>query len=200
MERSVRLLVVFGVALGLAGTARADLYPSSGLDPDAGGGAGTSYVFHVMQVGDAVVEGSWAAPVGAFSTAGPIDMIAVQISGDAFSDTAFSNFSVGGWSETMSNGALAAASGPGAGSVLFNLHFSGDLASPLEFDLAAFSGDTLIGSMHGTWDGVGPFIYFSAGDWSPTRSSLVTAVPAPGAVAPAVLGLGLIGVIRRRLA
>jgi hypothetical protein len=153
-----------------------------------------------MQLVNVVTLDSWAAPVGAFSTAGPIDMIAVQISGDPFSDPAFSNFSVGGWSQVLNNGTVAAASGPGESSMLFNLHFSGDLATPLEFDLVAFSGDTLIGSVHGTWDGVGPFIYFSAGDWSPTRSSLVTAVPAPAAVALAVLGLGLIGVIRRRLA
>ena len=206
MEDSVvricgRCLLALAVALGLAGSARADLYPSPELYPSVGGGSGSSYLFYIVQTGDAVSGGSWAVPLHAFSTVGSIDLLAVRIFSDPFGDPAFTEFSVEGWDQILNNGTLAAASGPGVGSMLFNLNFSGDMATPIEFDVVAFSGDTLMGSMHGSWDGVGPFIYFSGGNWSPTRSSLVAAaVPAPGATALAVLGLGLVGVIRRRFA
>ena len=205
MEDSVvricgRCLLTLAVALGLAGSARADLYPSGKLDPDAGGGGSLPPSFYVEQSADAFPDGSWTVPLVAFSWS-PIDLLGVRItSGKPFTDPAFKYFSMGGWSETLNDGTLAAASGPGTNAMLFFLGFSGDISDPVEFDIVAFSGDTRLGSVHGSWDGVSCWIDFSWGDWSPTRSSLVAAVPAPGATELAVLGLVLVGVIRRRFA
>jgi hypothetical protein len=195
--------LVCGIALAFTGSARADLYPHPGLDPDAGGG-GTLFSFYVHQSDVAYPDGSWTLPLQV-SSQNPIDLLAVRItSGDPFQDPAFRLFTVDGWGELLNDKTLAVASGPGTpGSILFGLGFSGDIGAPVEFDIVAFSGDTMLGSAHGVWglDGGLPWFQFVSGDWSPTRASLLQgAVPAPGSTVLAVLGLGLVGVMWRRFA
>ncbi|MFQ5428726.1 MAG: hypothetical protein ACE5E1_00325 [Phycisphaerae bacterium] len=156
--------------------------------------------FYVEQTGAIEPTGSWLAPLFAFSSS-PIDLIGAQItSGDPFSmPTAFQDFSAAGWSQEMNDGLLASATGPGTNFTTFKLHFSGAITSPLAFDLAAFSGDTFLGSVHAVWnpEAFGPFLLISQGLWSPTRASLL-AVPAPSALLLCLLGLGMVGLIRLR--
>ena len=201
MIRSARILLALGIALGLAGSARADLYPGPGQDPEIGGGGSGDVPFYIQQSIEAWPGRSWTAPLLMFSRK-PVDLLAVRItSGDPFSEPAFMYFSASGWSEVLNEGDLAVASGQGTRSMLFFLGFSGSMHDPVEFDIVAYSGDMLVGSVHGSWNGVVPWIHFTSGQWNPGRSDLMqSAAPAPGATALAVLGLGLIGVIRRRLA
>ena len=148
MKRHARLLLALAGALGLTGSARADLYPGPGHDS---GGGSLDLPFYIRQVAEAVPDGSWTLPLIVYSRDAPFDLLAVRItSGDPFRDPAFRYFNVDGWGEVLNDGDLAAASGPGTmGFMFFGLGFSGGITEPVAFDIVAFSGDTLLGSVHG---------------------------------------------------
>ncbi len=159
--------------------------------------------FTVEQNAAIVQTGSWALPIGLFSTSSNIDMVGARITmGDSFSSpVALDGFSVSGWTQdAISNGGyLADASGSGAQSLSLSLHFSGDITEPVMFDVAGFSEGVFLGSYHGSWDGTGSFVYFSPGFWTPTAGTQFAYAPAPNSMVLAALGLCILGVVTRRL-
>jgi hypothetical protein len=159
--------------------------------------------FTVEQNGDIVQTGSWALPIGLFSTSSNIDLVGARITvGDPFSSpVAMDGFSVSGWTQNaISNGGyLTSASGPGAQSLGLSLHISGNVTDPVMFDVAGFSEGVFLGSYHGSWDGTGSFVYFSPGSWTPSANQFAH-VPAPNSMVLAALGLCILGVVTRRLA
>ncbi len=158
--------------------------------------------FTVEQNAAIVQTGSWALPIGLFSTSSNIDLVGARITvGDPFSSpVAIDGFSVSGWTQgAISNGGyLAGASGAGAQSLGLSLHFSGNIADPVMFDVAGFSEGVFLGSYHGSWDGAGSFAFFSPGSWTPTATQFAH-VPAPNSMVLAALGLCILGVVTRRL-
>lgn len=159
--------------------------------------------FTIEQSGDVIPTGSWALPIGLFSTSSNIDLVGARITvGDSFSSpVAIDGFSVSGWTQgAISNGGyLADASGPGAQSLGLSLHFSGNITDPVMFDVAGFSEGVFLGSYHGSWDGAGSYVYFSPASWTPSASQFMH-VPAPNSMILAAFGLCILGVVTRRLA
>jgi hypothetical protein len=156
---------------------------------------------YVEQTGPLIPGGSWQAPFSFFSTDLAVDQIAAQITfGDPFSDPeAIYDFSAAGWSQDTNDGFFASASGPGAQFMVLWLDFSGDATAPVEFDVAAFSGATFLGSYHASYSGSGfGFVSMTLGDWDGTPSP-VRSTPAPGAALLGVIGLGMIGCVKLRL-
>ena len=164
--------------------------------------------FWVEQTGEMVDGGSWAVPLSLLNLPG-VDFIAVRVTeGDVFSDPAFTDFTLGGWSQTGISGdhLLAAAEGPPIGSPFsFSLHFAGvapTADNAVMIDIAAFSGGTLVGSAHGAWTAshlfftTGAFT-FADGDWDGDTSNL--GVPAPGAGLLGIVGLAALSFVRRRV-
>lgn len=147
--------------------------------------------------------GSWIVGLGLPSDIS-YDLVGTRITtGEPYGEPAFLDFKVGGWSEILNDPVrvIAAASGPYNDNVGFTLHFSGDFADPVHFDVVAYSGETLLGCMHGYWPGDGPaaaVLVISPGDWDPGGPG-VFQIPAPGAVLLGAIGLGLIVVVKRKL-
>jgi hypothetical protein len=146
--------------------------------------------------------GSWSIGLGLLSSA-PIDLVGTRITyGEHYGERAFLDFTREGWSEYFNDPdqKMAAAWGTFYEDLGFTLHFSGDFADPVHMDVVAFSGETLLGCMHGYWPGdsasccafqIGP------ADWDPDRD--VFQVPSPAAAPLGVAGLVFVGLARRRL-
>jgi hypothetical protein len=143
--------------------------------------------------------GSWVVGLGLPSDI-PYDLVTTRITtGEHYGDQAFLDFNLDRWSEVYNDPAAKEAAARGAffDDLEFILHFSGDFEDPVHFDVAAFSGNTLLGAMHGHWTGPGPAaaLLISDSDWN----GLVGMIPAPAAVLLGVVGLGLIAVLKRKL-
>ncbi len=139
----------------------------------------------------------------------PFDLVAVRMTwpGGYFESPTFHGFTVphvGGpsWQMMQEVGGpmptLAVAAGSGQTSLAMDVAFNGLLADPLAFDFVAFGGQTLLESVHATWNGTAWQV--TPGDWHPPRGGLEgDPVPAPGAAVLGLIGLGLLGSIKHRV-
>lgn len=154
----------------------------------------------IVPFGDPFDGNSWGQRFQE-SGVGQFDFLAVQMnsSGDAFEAPVFRNFSAGGWSSVFNSSTLATASGTSLTSLEFDLIFAGANTNSLEFTFVAFRGNTLLESARASWNGSGWSV--TAGAWTPSRQSLENlVVPVPGAALLGVLGLGIAGWVKRRMA
>jgi hypothetical protein len=139
------------------------------------------------------------------------------ISGDPFEGTGISGLP-SGWSHAVNNdGTLVFASTTGQETNLnFTLTWTGAVVA---FDEAIFpiSSETSVGEMNiapaiswaynggqapagSGWVNYSGFDwYYKASTWAPTRTGVGEAVPAPGAVVLGMMGLGLVGWMKRKL-
>jgi hypothetical protein len=78
----------------------------------------------------------------------------------------------------------------------FDIVFAGSSSNQLKFDFVAMNGNTIVDSALASWNGGWSF---STTSWRPSRTDL-SPVPAPAAILLGMLGLGLVGWVKRRIA
>ena len=152
-------------------------------------------------LGEPVQIGSWSQAMNE-SGVGEFDFIAAKWlapSGSGFKAPFFSSFSGGqNWSMLPSSSLLASASGGKTTSLNFNMAFLPDTSVPMAFDFYSFLGTQSKGRWHCAWNGSA--WSFSANGGAPALARSAFTVPAPGAALLAVLGLSIVGWIKRRFA
>ncbi len=146
---------------------------------------------------------SWDAHGHVFGTAA-MDLIALRL--DPTTSFGWGPWSSPGivgtnpvtWQEVFNDGIIMSISGPAGDKqpgdfVDFDIFSDGNLEVGTFFDIAGFAGTTHFGSAKFTWNGSAWNVGGSS--WSPLHADVV---PAPGAALLGVLGLGLVGWVKRR--
>jgi hypothetical protein len=152
---------------------------------------------HALQIIDVPIPtGSWSQVFKEHSV-GPFDSLKVDmVSDDSFKEPVFQYFDVSGWTGTNLTPQQATASGSAVETLLFSLHFDGDLKNPLAFEFRAFDGGL---------DGVireSARLEWSGSTWDITYNydnpHCIAPVPIPGALLLLGAGLTRLGAYARR--
>ncbi|MEW6200326.1 MAG: hypothetical protein AB1601_16875 [Planctomycetota bacterium] len=191
--------LIVGIAAAAASIALGDVVPVG--DP-LGGGSWTQQFYE---------NGYWGSPAKQYS----YDFLAIKIvSGGPFEDPALSGFTGGyNWDlryqDTVPKPTVAGAGGnPIYGNMYHTIKFFGDAPGQgvLVYDYACFAGSTLLGTQRIYYrpantaglTNIGGNWWAGDSTWEPHRNDFI--VPAPAAAMLGVIGLGLVGWVKRRLA
>ncbi|MCY2954881.1 MAG: hypothetical protein NTU53_23365 [Planctomycetota bacterium] len=182
--RKMSILVALLVVTGLAAPAAAELVP----------------------VGDPWDYGSWGARFGENgvvpdSGTYTFDFVGVRFTSaaGAFEGSGLTNFSDSHWSSwTSSDARVASASGHSIAYLEWDFHFAGSSSTPIQFDYFFFSGNTLRGSQHMTWQNGWTYPYFVPTTTVLREEFLPAPVPFPSVASASLTALGLLALLRRR--
>ncbi|HET6427245.1 MAG TPA: hypothetical protein VFJ30_02460 [Phycisphaerae bacterium] len=180
-------------------------------------GCGSMAMADLSIEGDPIEGGSWKQGFTEDSI-GTFDYVAVRMvtTGDSFqtdqikSIQVHSSFNKSGWAMDWQNDpvypTIAAAKGSNVTSLAWNIQFAGTKSNTFTFDYVALdytdSGWVLKNAARATWAGKWIITNYPGGQgawWVPSTPEQV-AVPAPGALLLGASGLGVWGVVKRRLA
>ena len=185
--KAFRLLIAPVVIIFCCATARADLL--------------------INQAGVVTFGNSYTIPVSVFNP-GLYDLFVMEVVGDTFEAMPPAPAivsSTGTWTGAWGSSTLVYAAGPAFfGSLGLDLTFDGiappTTAGVLTVNFSAFTPGAENASASGalTWDGTA-FVFTTGSATTVTRSAL-HAIPVPGAVFLGMMGLGLVGFVRKRLA
>ena len=148
---------------------------------------------------------SWLQPLNYTSPGGPFDLVFVEIDTvdpgrfeapalRNFSAALWTDFSFGSWDLSLTG----AAKGPGTTSLDFDAYFQDPQTADVSFKFSPFlvgendAAETVLAQ----WDGQSESWTFSAASLTTITRAVLT--PAPAAIGLGVLGLGVIGWIKRR--
>lgn len=157
-------------------------------------------------IGDIITGNSWGQGwLWTENGVGLIDTIAMRavapatFEHPAMYDSGYSNMAEVGWSlvyeNTLPYPTLATISGPAVLAVSWQTMYANDSSTPLTWDFVAFHNGTIEEATRVSWNGSA--WSYSAGVWTPDRAAVV---PAPAAIVLGMMGLGLVGWLKRRVA
>ena len=194
MRTTSRGVMLISGAMILAVPVSADFRPNA---PEL------SPVFLVVHGDPQTGIGSWEQHFGA-STNGVFDLFAVRMASvdDFFQSPSHINFSRSSWGLGIDGSFVASAIGDGVNCLEWDAQFVGDASDPLVFDYVAFYGGEIVSAARAAWSGetwsITAFANAEGAFWLPERDEVMP-IPAQGAALLAVIGLGVVGWVRRQL-